>query len=181
MVDMDIDIELMSLEYFDGIPIDKVLSKGKHSDGVYLLKNKIIKKVYNPYIVNHSEYFENEVKNLTYLKSINCAFVPQILAINKSTNTIYMTYCGLSIDILGAFIYDRYIDEINKKVDILKRYGMVLYNKVQDKYRMTINPKHICLLDNCIYFINFGSPLWSIKEFDNASQNPIIIDNYIAS
>lgn len=172
----------MSLEYYDELPIDKVLSRGKHSDGVYLLQNKIIKKVYNPNDSDQMQYFETEIKNLTYLKENGCTFIPQIIAINKLNGTIYMTYCGLSIDMLGAFVYDKYVEEINNKLDILKKYGMILYTKAQSNYHQIINPKHICLLNNCIYFINFGSPLWSINsikepKIDNI-KSQVIIDNY---
>ena len=166
------DNENLLKKKYENLSYSKVLKKDGESRYVYLLENGVIKKKYNNRNKKDLAKFENEIKTLNKLR--DCPFVPKILALDIEQLIIYMDNCGYSLDLLDPSIYKNKLHEINTKMRMLEeKWGLVKYKKItnhgiNNPYTDSNNLcKNICLKDNRIFIVGFGSTSWKEKNNKN--------------
>ena len=149
----------------------KKLKTGGKSQFVYLLENqigaKLIKKKYSESDPVHLQHFKNEVRILNKLKV--CPFVPKIKKLKREKKTIYMNYCGDSLELLKkedkitkseSFKYRKQIKRLMKELD--EKWGVTRVVDGEKTYKVNFN--NVCRDENGnLYLIDFGSLYWTIS------------------
>jgi tRNA A-37 threonylcarbamoyl transferase component Bud32 len=144
----------------------KQLKKNGKSSYVHLVRYKdefIVKKKYNPNIVEHYMHFKNEVRILNHLKE--CPFVPRLIEVDHKNLILYLTYCGDSLDKFKLSEDEKeYRQEEIKK--LVKRLGdeWHVYRIVGGKHVHDITFNNVCMNSKDMFLIDFGSPYWIIKK-----------------
>lgn len=155
--------ETEAKKYYLGLTVAKVLKVSGKSKYVYLMSDGCIKKRYDSTRPDHEEHFHHEVRILRHLEK--WSYSPKILWINHKKRTIYMTYCGpnpkpsakltRSLSLLMA--------------ELREKWGLTRLN---DRGTVTdhIDARNLCVMDDLLYIIDFGSPLWVLKDIGSEAE-----------
>jgi len=142
--------------YFLDLKTAKVLKVDGKSKYVNLMSDGCIKKRYDSTIADHEEHFRREVRILRHLA--RWPHSPRILWINRKKRTIYMTNCGpnpkQSPQLKGRLA--AMMQELREEWSLCRRNykGQVVNH---------IDIHNLCIKDDQLYIIDFGSPLWELR------------------
>lgn len=145
------------------LPVIKELKRGGKSKYVQLLEGGIIRKKYDRNRPNHKEHFQHEVDILKYMAP--SGYVPAIISVDPENFTIYMTYCGITPDDRPE-TYEK-LAKLMK--DARENWGLYRYEPTDEEQGFTnyvdkVELKNVCISDNKLYLIDFGSEKWVLRK-----------------
>jgi hypothetical protein len=151
-----------------------IFGKHNHAKYVALLEGGIVKKIYNDTPTNR-DHFKREVKFLTYLK--NYKYVSRLVHADKASLTLYVTYCGTTPPNTPE-----YLEKIRKRARHLHKTMGFVRREVDGSIVHNIFRHNTGILNNKIYFFDFGGEKWHIepipnKKLSDNSSKPSKISN----